>query len=133
MLSKCTIALSYFQNEVQYGYEIQYFVAYSCTIKMFYFLLKYLNDFQIIINFRHGLMWFGLLHLISANLVLWVLAVIIEAHEGFHSSLGSHGTEDQTTENHTTTTTRHSIHKRASGKDQPSESIRNMVKHFVSY
>ena len=57
-------------------------------------------------------MWMGLIHVISANLVMWIGAVVIEAYHGFsHDS--DHSSEDHTTEN--TTTSGHIIHKRASG------------------
>ena len=57
-------------------------------------------------------MWIGLIHIISANLVTWVGAVVVEAYHGFSHDSG-HSSEDTATEN--TTTSGHTIHKRASG------------------
>ena len=57
-------------------------------------------------------MWIGLTHVISANLAMWIGAVVIEAYHGFsHDS--DHSSEDHGTEN--TTISGHVIHKRASG------------------
>ena len=76
-------------------------------------------------------MWFGLLHLISANLVMWVAAVVIEAYEGFHHSISSHETEDHTTENNTTTESSHVIHKRESGEHGRQNSLPNNTLHWT--
>lgn len=57
-------------------------------------------------------MWMGLIHVISANLAMWIGAVVIEAYHGFsHGS--DHSSEDHTTQN--TTADGHVIHKRSSG------------------
>lgn len=61
-------------------------------------------------------MWFGLMHLIATNLVMWIGAVVVEAYEGFHASAGhgdgGHGDEAH---NSTTTSPHHSVHKRETG------------------
>ena len=49
-------------------------------------------------NFNHGLLWFGIGHLVAGNLGLWFNVVITEAYEGFHKL--SHGEGKEVTEQH---------------------------------